>query len=79
MPSSFAIFHFSPNFHARVRSIAVLRRHIQTQQMVCFLHNGPLAVSVLPSLADVPEFRNREILSKDVLSVLKRFLIKLLT
>src|ERR1700675_2887662 len=36
-PSSSELFHFSPNFDARVRSAASLHRHIWTSQMTCFL------------------------------------------
>src|SRR5260370_14705720 len=59
MPSSSEIFHFSPNFDARVRSTAFLHRQIQTPQMTCFLHCG-LVLSLAQSLADLPKVQHRD-------------------
>ena len=60
MPSSSEILHFSPNFDARVRSTAFLHRQIQTPQMTCFLHCGPVVLSLAQSLADLPKVQHRD-------------------
>ena len=60
MPSSSEIFHFSPNFDAKVRSTAFLHRHIRTPQMICCLDCGPLVLSLAQSLADLPKVQHRD-------------------
>jgi hypothetical protein len=60
MPSSSEIFHFSPNFDARVRSNAFLHRQSQTPELTCFSHCVAWFLSTVQSLADLPKVQHRD-------------------